>query len=242
MPRRSFPLQPVPIHVSDEVLDDLRARLRLTRWPDDAGNEDGYYGVRRDYLRGLVDYWATEFDWRAAEAAINAYPHHHVEVDSVPVHFLRRPGVGPAPTPLILTHGWPWTFWHWAKVIDALADPGAHGGDPDEAFDVIVPSLPGFGFSTPLTAAPGHELLENRRGVAHADDRDSGLPEVCRRGLRRRRAGHRATRAQIPRRALRHPHRLGPEALDVQRRAGLGYVGRQPDSRRTRPPRCGRAL
>ncbi|WP_034591878.1 epoxide hydrolase family protein [Hamadaea tsunoensis] len=148
-----FPLPPAPIHVSDDVLADLRLRLDLTRFPDDAGNADWYYGVERGYLQGLVDYWRTGFDWRAAEKKINAYEHYRVTVDGVPVHFMRRPGVGPNPTPLILTHGWPWTFWHWAKVVDPLADPGAYGGDPAEAFDVIVPSFPGFGFSGPL---PGH--------------------------------------------------------------------------------------
>ncbi|MEV0676421.1 epoxide hydrolase [Actinosynnema sp. NPDC050436] len=153
-PNGAFPLTPTPIHVPDEVLTDLRRRLELTRWPDDAGNEDWYYGVNRAYLRELVDYWLTEYDWRAAEAAMNAYEHYRVTVDGVPVHFMRKPGVGPAPIPLILTHGWPWTFWHWAKVVDPLADPGAHGGDPAEAFDVIVPSFPGFGFSTPLPDHP----------------------------------------------------------------------------------------
>lgn len=149
-----FPLEPEPIHVPDGVLDDLRQRLALTRWPDDAGNDDGYYGVKRSYLQGLVEYWRDGYDWRKAEAAINAYEHYRVDVEGVPVHFMRRPGVGPDPTPLILTHGWPWTFWHWAKVVDPLADPGAHGGDPAEAFDVIVPSFPGFGFSGPLPDHP----------------------------------------------------------------------------------------
>jgi len=149
-----FPLEPAPIHVSDAVLDDLRARLELTRWPDDAGNDDWSYGVGRVYLQELADYWLHQYDWREAEAAINAYEHYQVHVDGVPVHFLRKPGVGPAPTPLILSHGWPWTFWHWSKVIDQLADPGAFGGDPADAFDVIVPSLPGFGFSTPLPKNP----------------------------------------------------------------------------------------
>jgi microsomal epoxide hydrolase len=150
-----FPLQPAPIHVPDEVLDDLTARLKAAKWPCDAGNDDGYYGLPRSYLRELVDYWITKYDWRAAEAAINAYEHYKVEVGGVPVHFMRKPGTGPRPTPLILSHGWPWTFWHWSKVIDPLADPGAFGADPAEAFDVIVPSLPGFGFSTPLTDHPG---------------------------------------------------------------------------------------
>jgi pimeloyl-ACP methyl ester carboxylesterase len=140
---------PTPIHVSDEVLDDLRRRLVATKWPRDSGNEDGFYGVRRTRLQPLVEYWADGFDWRAAERAINAYDHYRVDVGDVPVHFLHKPGVGPNPIPLILSHGWPWTFWHWSKVIDPLADPASYGGDPADAFDVIVPSLPGFGFSTP---------------------------------------------------------------------------------------------
>ncbi|WP_182877025.1 epoxide hydrolase family protein [Microbispora sp. H10670] len=151
---RAFPLEPRPIHVPGDVLDDLRRRLELTRLPDDVGNDDWRYGVNGAYLRELVAYWRDGYDWRAAEAAINAYEHYQVEIDGVPVHFMRRPGAGPAPTPLILTHGWPWTFWHWSKVIDPLADPAAYGGDPAEAFDVIVPSLPGFGFSTPLPDHP----------------------------------------------------------------------------------------
>jgi pimeloyl-ACP methyl ester carboxylesterase len=151
---RPFPLEPTSIHVSDEVLAGLRQRLELTRWPEDVGNEDWYYGVNRAYLEELVDYWRTGYDWRTAEAAINAYEQYRVEVEGVPVHFMRKPGVGPRPIPLILTHGWPWTFWHWSKVIDPLADPGAYGGDPAEAFDVIAPSVPGFGFSTPLPNNP----------------------------------------------------------------------------------------
>ncbi|EIC06967.1 Epoxide hydrolase domain protein [Microbacterium laevaniformans OR221] len=140
---------PMPIHVGDDVLDDLRWRLSHTRWGDDAGNEDARYGVPLHVLRPLAAYWADEFDWRSAERAINAFDHFTAIVGGQRVHFLRRAGVGPAPIPLILSHGWPWTFWHWRKVIDALADPGSHGGDPADAFEVIVPSLPGFGFSVP---------------------------------------------------------------------------------------------
>jgi pimeloyl-ACP methyl ester carboxylesterase len=151
---QAFPWEPTPIHVPDSVLDDLRQRLELTRFPTDVGNEDSYYGVNRATMEGLIEYWRTQYDWRKAEAAMNAYDHYKVEVDGVPIHFLHKPGVGPNPTPLILTHGWPWTFWHWSKVIDQLADPAAYGGDPAEAFDVIVPSFPGFGFSTPLPDNP----------------------------------------------------------------------------------------
>ena len=115
MSTRSFPLTPTSRQVADEVLDDLRRRLTTTKWPLDAGNDDGYYGVRRSYLQELVAYWADGFDWRAAERAINAYEHYRVEVGGVPVHFMRKPGVGADPVPLILSHGWPWTFWHWAN-------------------------------------------------------------------------------------------------------------------------------
>ncbi|MET7770361.1 epoxide hydrolase family protein [Nocardia sp. NPDC005366] len=152
--RPPFPLSPTRIHVDEEVLIDLHGRLAATRWPDDAGNRDGYYGVDRVRLQALVEYWRDEFDWREAESAINAYEHYRVDVAGVPVHFLRRPGAGPNPTPLILTHGWPWTFWHWSKVIDPLADPASFGGDPADAFEVIVPSFPGFGFSSPLPDHP----------------------------------------------------------------------------------------
>ena len=138
------------IEIPDAALDDLRARLRHPRWPLDPGNGRWQYGVPRPWLEELVEYWRDGYDWRAHEAAMNRYDHFRVTLDDVPLHFLYRRGIGPAPTPLILTHGWPWTFWDFAEVIDPLADPGAHGGDPADAFDVVVPSLPGFGFSTPL--------------------------------------------------------------------------------------------
>lgn len=151
---KAFPLAPEPVRVPDEALTDLRRRLELTRWADDYGNEDWRYGVSRSYLQELVSYWHSEYDWRKAEAAMNGHEHYRVEVEGTPVHFMRKPGTGPDPVPLILTHGWPWTFWHWSKVIGPLADPAAHGGDPTDAFEVIVPSLPGFGFSSPLPNNP----------------------------------------------------------------------------------------
>ena len=229
MPMRSFPLEPTPIHVRDEVLDDLRRRLRATKWPLDVGNDDGYYGVRRSYLAELVAYWADGFDWRAAERAINAYEHYRVDVGGVPVHFMHKPGVRREQVPLILSHGWPWTFWHWSKVIDPLADPAAYGGDPADAFDVIVPSLPGFGFSTPLTNQPDmnfwkiadvwHELMT---GVLSYEKYAAGR-------LRRRRAGHWAARTQVRRRALRDPHRVGARSSPSSPATALGpFSGGRP--------------
>jgi microsomal epoxide hydrolase len=147
-------IEPFAIAVPDEEIEDLRRRLKATRWPADFANEHWKYGTSTDYLKSLVDYWIEEYDWRAAEQEINRFQHFRAVVEGVPVHFLREAGKGPAPMPLIVSHGWPWTFWDMRHVIGPLADPASHGGDAADAFDVIVPSLPGFGFSTPLTV-PG---------------------------------------------------------------------------------------
>ena len=145
--------RPVPfrIDIPEAELASLRARLRATRWPADPGNPDGRYGATRELMTDLVGYWAESYDWRAVEAQMNRYEHFVVELDGIPIHYQRVPGTGPDPMPLLLTHGWPWTFWDFHQVVDALADPVAHGGDAADSFDVIVPSLPGFGFSVPLT-------------------------------------------------------------------------------------------
>ena len=143
-------MDPFRIDVSDEVLDDLQTRLQLTRWADDFANEDWRYGTNTAYLKELVAYWIEEYDWRKHERSMNAYPQFRTEIDGVPIHFIHVRGKGPSPKPLILTHGWPWTFWEYHKVIGPLSDPGAYGGDPADAFDLVVPSLPGYGFSTPL--------------------------------------------------------------------------------------------
>jgi pimeloyl-ACP methyl ester carboxylesterase len=138
------------VNIPDDTLIDLKCRLNATRWSSDLDNEDEFYGLSTRYLRGLVDYWANGFDWRAAERKINEFAHHRVVIDGVPVHFIREPGKGPKPIPIIISHGWPWTFWDLSKIIRPLTDPAAFGGDPADAFEVIVPSLTGFGFSTPL--------------------------------------------------------------------------------------------
>jgi pimeloyl-ACP methyl ester carboxylesterase len=138
------------VHLPDDALDDLQDRLRRTRYADDFGNDDWTFGVPGSYLRQLVDYWTSQFAWRAQEARMNRYSHFLAEIDGIPIHFVREPGQGPAPIPLILTHGWPWTFWDYERLIGPLSNPGAFGGDPRDAFDVIVPSLPGTAFSSPL--------------------------------------------------------------------------------------------
>jgi microsomal epoxide hydrolase len=135
-------IEPFEVHVPDETLADLRRRLEATRWSADVGNEDEYYGIGTARLRELVDYWRRGFDWRAAEARINALSHHRLEIDGVPIHFVRQAGKGPNPIPIVQTHGWPWTFWDWSKVIGPLTDPAAHGGSPEDAFEVSCPRCP----------------------------------------------------------------------------------------------------
>lgn len=152
MPNKSLEkdMEPFRVNVPDDVLDDLQLRLKLTRWTDDFANLGWQYGTNTAYLKELVAYWIEDYDWRKQERAINAYPQFRTEIDGMPIHFIYMRGKGPHPKPLILSHGWPWTFWEYRKVIGPLSDPGAYGGDPADAFDVVVPSLPGHGFSTPL--------------------------------------------------------------------------------------------
>ncbi|GII57247.1 hypothetical protein Pth03_56360 [Planotetraspora thailandica] len=167
----AFPLEPTPIHVPDDVLADLRQRLELTRWPVDAGNEDWYYGVNRAYLQELVRYWCTGYDWRKAEAAINAYEHYQVEVEGVPVHFMRRPGVGPDP--------------HARMALDVLAlvqgrrsagRPRRVRRGPRRGVRRDRPLVSRLRLLRAAAEPPGHELLEGRRPLAHAHDRDPRPP------------------------------------------------------------------
>lgn len=139
------------VHIPDSVLTDLAERLARVRWAEDFGNAGWDYGTNGAYLRTLVEYWRDEYDWRKHEQAINRFSHYRTQLEGTPIHFVWERGKGPKPIPLILSHGWPWTFWDFHKVIGPLTDPAAFGGDPADAFDVVVPSLPGFGFSTPLT-------------------------------------------------------------------------------------------
>lgn len=119
--------QPFTIDIPQSDLDDLRDRLARTRWPADPGNPGGRYGAPRAYIEKLLSYWRDTYDWRVAEAQMNAYNHQRVDIDGIPIHFMWVPGQGPNPTPLILTHGWPWTFWDFHKVAGPLADPSRTG-------------------------------------------------------------------------------------------------------------------
>jgi pimeloyl-ACP methyl ester carboxylesterase len=142
--------QPFRIDIPQSKLDDLHRRLDHVNWPHDFENDDWTYGVPRSYLEELVRYWREDFDWRAREAEMNELAHFRTEVDGLTIHYIHERGHGPNPIPIVLSHGWPWTFWDLKDVIPGLVDPAAHGGDLTDSFDVIVPSLPGFIFSTPL--------------------------------------------------------------------------------------------
>ena len=140
-------VQPYKIEIPDSVLDDLKSRLERTRWPDELPGTDWDYGSNLDYVKELVEYWRTKFDWHAQEKSINSFSHFKSEVDGLNIHFIHEKGKGPNPMPLVITHGWPGTFFEMYKVIPMLSDPASNGGDPADAFDVVAPSMPGYGFS-----------------------------------------------------------------------------------------------
>ncbi len=150
MTRSAYKAEPFSIHIPDSTLQDLKERLKRTRYPEDFNNEDWEYGFNTAYLRTLIDYWANRYDWRAQEARMNELPQFKTVIDEVPIHFIHVKGKGPSPKPLLIHHGWPWTFWDLKKVIGPLSDPASYGGDPADAFDVVLMSLPGHGFSSPI--------------------------------------------------------------------------------------------
>ena len=180
--------EPFEIHVGDEVLDDLHRRLDTTRWPDELPGTGWDYGSNMDYMKELVDYWRNDFDWRAQERLINSFSHFKAPVVGLGIHFIHERGQGPNPMPLVITHGWPGTFFEMHKIIPLLVDPASHGGDPADSFDVVAPSLPGFGFSdhatergmeVSKTAALWDELMTRVLGyprfAAHGGDIGAGV-------------------------------------------------------------------
>ncbi|MFD0688354.1 epoxide hydrolase family protein [Actinomadura fibrosa] len=203
----STDITPFRIEIPQADLDDLRERLARVRWANELPEDqvtDGRaagpvqpgweYGVPLSFVQDLVARWRNGFDWRAQEARLNAFPQFTTEIDGQLVHFVHVRSPEPDATPLILTHGWPNTFVEYLDLIGPLTDPRAHGGDPADAFHVVIPSLPGFGFSGPTrekdwgaarTADAWHELM-NRLGYARygAHGNDAGAivsPEIARR-------------------------------------------------------------
>lgn len=190
---RADAIRPFRIDVPQSALDDLRGRLDRTRWAQEIEGAGWDYGVPIGEVRRLIDYWRTEYDWRAWEARLNRYPGFATTIDGQNIHFLHVRSPEPDALPLILTHGWPGTVAEFLDVIEPLTDPRAGGGDPATAFHLVIPSLPGFGFSGPTTepgwnvtriAAAWVELMRrlgyDRYGAAGNDWGSYVSPEVGR--------------------------------------------------------------
>ena len=147
-------VQPFRANVSEVVLADLRERLAATRWPEPVSGVGWSEGVDPGWLRRVVGHWETRFDWRIQEARLNAFPQFLVRAGGMRIHCIHQRGRGPRPMPLVITHGWPGTVFEMLRLIPLLTDPAAHGGSAQDAFDVVVPHIPGYGFSE-RPAAPG---------------------------------------------------------------------------------------
>jgi microsomal epoxide hydrolase len=166
---------PVPFRVDipQATIDRILHRVREAQWPDRLDATDWRYGANWDYMKALSEYWIKQFDWRKAEANLNRYPQFLARVGDYDIHFYHVKGRGPKPMPLILTHGWPGSVFEFLEAIGPLSDPASYGGSLDDAFDVVVPSLPGYGFSSkpndkpigrPTTADLWHRLMTEGLG------------------------------------------------------------------------------
>ena len=156
---REAEVRPFRIAVPDQDLDDLRRRLRATRWPDQPPGTGWDRGVPLDYLKELATYWADGYDWRAQEARLNQLPHYTTSIDGQPIHFLHLRSPQPDALALLVTHGWPSSPVEFLRVLDPLTNPAGHGGAAADAFHLVIPSLPGYGFSTPVTELGWGNLL-----------------------------------------------------------------------------------
>jgi len=167
----SAELRPFRVEIPDTDLDDLQARLARVRWPDELPAADWSYGVPLEYVRELVDHWRTGFDWRAQEARLNAHPQFTTTIDGQLVHFLHVRSPEPDALALLCTHGWPMSVFEYLDLIGPLTDPRAHGGDAADAFDVVIPSIPGVAFSADRRAGLGHAAGRARVGRADGPPR-----------------------------------------------------------------------
>jgi pimeloyl-ACP methyl ester carboxylesterase len=153
-------IQPFSIEIEESVLSDLRYRIRRTAWPDTSYSSGWDYGADSSYLKSLLATWANDFDWRGRERELNRLPQYRCEIDGLKIHFVHERGDGPSPLPIVLTHGFPSSFLEHLRLAELLARPAAHGGRAEDAFDVVVTSLPGYGFSDP----PQGPVLERTVG------------------------------------------------------------------------------
>jgi pimeloyl-ACP methyl ester carboxylesterase len=180
-------IRPFQVHIPNEDLKDLRKRILETRWPDKETVADQSQGAKLSQLQSLADYWGKSYDWRKAEAKLNAFPQFITTIDGIDIHFIHVRSKEPNAMPIIISHGWPGSVIELLKIIDPLTNPAAYGGKAEDAFDVVIPSLPGFGFSgKPTEAGWGLDriakawaVLMNRLGykryVAQGGDWGAGI-------------------------------------------------------------------
>jgi pimeloyl-ACP methyl ester carboxylesterase len=153
-------IRPFHVDISDEALEDLRRRIKATRWPEKETVVDQSQGVPLALIQELASYWATDYDWRRCEAALNALPQFITEIDGLDIHFIHVRSQHDDALPLIVNHGWPGSIIEQLKIIDRLTDPTAHDGSAADAFDVVIPSMPGYGFSgKPTSTGCGPERM-----------------------------------------------------------------------------------
>ena len=162
-PASDTAIRPFSIKIPDAVLKDLHDRLARTRWPDQLEGAEWTYGTDLRYLQQLVAYWRDKYDWREQERRINKLPQFKTRIDGLDIHFIHLKSPEPHAFPIIMLHGWPGTFFEFSKVAEPLADPRRHGGDPGDAFSVVVVSLPGFGFG------------EKPRNMGHSRERTAKI-------------------------------------------------------------------
>jgi microsomal epoxide hydrolase len=160
---RDSAFRPFRVDIPQSELDDLKARLAQTRWPDQLPGVGWDYGIPLDYVQNLAEYWRTSYEWRLHERTLNSFPQFTTTIDGQQVHFLHVRSPEPEALPLIITHGWPGSVVEFINIIGPLTDPRAHGADPADAFHLVVPSIPGYGFS-----GPTHDRGWNMRRIAQA--------------------------------------------------------------------------
>ena len=170
-------IRPFQVHMSKADIEDLRKRVLETRWPDKETVGDQSQGAMLAKLQGLVDYWGKTYDWRKAEKKLNAFPQFITTIDGIDIHFIHVRSKERNAMPMIISHGWPGSVIELLKIIDPLTNPVAYGGKAEDAFDVVIPSLPGFGFSGKPTEA-GWELDRIAKAWAVADE-SSWLQTLC---------------------------------------------------------------
>ena len=158
-------IRPFHYRAKNEDLADLKRRVAATRWPERETVNDNTQGVQLATMQKLADYWANHHDWRRAEAQLFSYPNFITNIDGLDIHFIHVKSKHPNALPVIITHGWPGSIIEQLKVIGPLTDPTAHGGTAADAFDVVIPSLPGYGFSGKTTARDGSSRASPRRGT-----------------------------------------------------------------------------